>query len=274
MTQTVAQGSLSPTHQRALQRAFDLLEAQDFAAGLAEYLGQPANRVLRMMPRRAGLRLNRIVEIAMLNCLKLAINSLERSPKRKPALRASSILAGITGGVSGFFGLPALALELPVTTTLMLRGIADVARYHGEDLSRLEARLACIEVFALGARKSKDQPGVGYYASRAFLSRLIDDASTFVIERGATNASAPVIRSVVAEIAARFGIVVSERVAAGALPVVGAFGGATVNVIFMTHFQRVARGHFAIRRLERQYGAERVKHYYEGLALRRQKLEA
>ena len=47
-----------------------------------------------------------------------------------------------------------------------------------------------------------------------------------------------------------------DRIAAGALPVVGAVGGATINVVFMNHFQQVAAGHFAVRRLERQYGAE------------------
>ena len=53
----------------------------------------------------------------------------------------------------------------------------------------------------------------------------------------------------------RFGLVVSDKVAAGALPILGAVGGATVNVIFMDHFQRVAQAHFALRRLERTYGA-------------------
>ena len=43
----------------------------------------------------------------------------------------------------------------------------------------------------------------------------------------------------------------------------GAVGGATVNVIFMNHFQRVARGHFAIRRLERRYGPNVVRHLYK-----------
>lgn len=55
-------------------------------------------------------------------------------------------MAGINGSVSGFFGLAASPLELSVTTTLMLREFADIARYHGEDLSSLEARLACIVV--------------------------------------------------------------------------------------------------------------------------------
>jgi hypothetical protein len=36
-----------------------------------------------------------------------------------------------------------------------------------------------------------------------------------------------------------------------------------VNYAFIDHFQDVARGHFAIRRLERAYGKESVRAQYE-----------
>ena len=74
------------------------------------------------------------------------------------------------------------------------------------------------------------------------------------------------VNTLVAEFVSRFGIVVSDRVAASALPVVGAIGGAAVNVIFMNHFQQVAQGHFTVRRLEREYGAATVRLHYTELA--------
>ena len=175
----------------------------------------------------------------------------------------------MSGGVSGFFGPLALALELPSTTTLMLRSIADIARHHGEDLSRIEARLACLEVLGLGARRSRGDVEVGYYATRAMLARLTADASAVFIERGAATASAPAVGSLVAEIAGRFGVVVSERAAASALPVLGALGGAGVNALFMQHFQRVAHGHFTVRRLERLCGVEAVRSYFQSLEAER-----
>jgi len=89
---------------------------------------------------------------------------------------------------------------------------------------------------------------------------------SFFVERGVASASAPVINRLVSEVAARFGLVVSERVAASAIPVVGALGGAAVNVVFMNYFQELARGHFAVRRLERLYGADMVQGEYERLA--------
>jgi hypothetical protein len=94
--------------------------------------------------------------------------------------------------------------------------------------------------------------------------------AAYVVERGTTELSGMMIGGLVAELVSRFGIVVSDRIAASALPVVGAIGGATVNVIFMNHFQQVAQGHFTVRRLEREYGAETVRLHYDGLARRSQ----
>lgn len=148
----------------------------------------------------------------------------------------------------------------------MLRSIAEIARHHGEDLSSLESRLACVEVFALGMPNSGRRTDFGYYASRALLSRLAGDTSATLIERGIANLSGPAAGSLIAEIAARFGVVISERAAASALPVLGALGGATINVIFMNHFQRLAGGHFAIRSLEREYGPALVRRAYEEAA--------
>jgi hypothetical protein len=136
-------------------------------------------------------------------------------------------------------------------------------------LSTLDARLACVEVFALGAAQPGQRAHFGYYASRALLGRFTADASAVLLERSVDNLSAPVVGGLVAEIAARYGTVVAERAAASALPLLGALGGATVNVIFMNHFQQVAQAHFMIRRLERQYGAVVVRETYEQLAARR-----
>jgi hypothetical protein len=262
---------LLPVHRKALQRAIVLLEYPNFAARLAEYAGQPIDSILRRMPKAANARLNRALEAAILKSLNLAIRSIEPTSKRLPSVQRASLLAGITGGVSGFFGSAVLAIELPVTTTLMLRAIADLARHNGEDLSTLEARLACVEVFALGRDSGRKRMDVGYYATRALLNRLTQNVSTLLIERGvatsassaASAASSTVVNSLVTEIVARFGLVVSERTAASAVPVLGALGGATLNMIFMNHFQRIAHGHFTIRRLERRYGRELIQREYE-----------
>jgi hypothetical protein len=106
---------------------------------------------------------------------------------------------------------------------------------------------------------------LGYYASRTVLGRLGADATSVILERGLAGLSAPGISRLIAEIATRFSAVVSERAAASSLPVLGALGGATINLVFMNHFQRVADAHFTVRRLERQYGAQLVRNIYTAL---------
>jgi EcsC protein family len=79
---------------------------------------------------------------------------------RMPALprRSRKIcrLATASGAAGGAFGLPTLPIELPVSTIIMLRSIADIARNEGEDLSDPETALSCLEVFALGGRAKSD----------------------------------------------------------------------------------------------------------------------
>ena len=164
-----------------------------------------------------------------------------------------------SGALGGFFGLYALAVELPFSTAIMLRSIAQIARSEGEDLDDIEARLSCVSVLALGAKTKEDNDAeVGYFAVRATLAR----APPNLAERSLPSALA----RFVALIAERFGIVVSEKAIAEAVPIVGAIGGGTINLVFINHFQDVAHGHFTVRRLERKYGTEFVRLEYERLA--------
>jgi EcsC protein family len=266
MNTTALSPVLSPADHAALEVAFKHLESPNFAAKLADYAGVPVNRVLGLLPKAANKQVSGMVRNAVMNGLDFAIDTLDDKPPPSPANWFSSFLVGVTGGVSGVFGFSALAMELPLTTTLMLRSIAEIAQHEGEDLSQIEARLACLEVFAFGTKRSSDNLDVGYYAARALISKYTSDVAALVLERGAIDASAPVVASLVSEIVSRFGLVVSDKVAAGAVPILGAVGGATVNVIFMDHFQRIARGHFTLRRLERSYGAANVRRRYAELA--------
>ena len=177
--------------------------------------------------------------------------------------RLAAALTAVSGGLSGFVGFDALPAELPSTTIAMLHSIASIARYLGEDLSGVEARLACVSVFAFGGHgggKGGKPAEVGYYASRALLGKLSGDLSTALVQRGVTTS--PAMNAFVAEVTTRYGPTVWERAAAHAVPLVGAIGGAAINLIFTNHFNAIAWGHFTVRRLERLYGEEAVRRHY------------
>jgi hypothetical protein len=81
----------------------------------------------------------------------------------------------------------------------------------------------------------------------------------------AANASGPHIPAIIQmirAISARFGVVISDKAAAQMVPIAGALSGAMLNLIFINHYQDVARGHFIVRRLERQYGIDPIREVY------------
>jgi hypothetical protein len=271
MNSTNGSLTLEAEDQLALARAVELLERPSFAARVADMAGEPIGQLLKVLPRAANDKIRDVVTATMLQGLKVALSSLDTRPQQpssSPSTWAPNIVAALTGGAGGFFGLLALPLELPVTTTLMLRTIADIARSEGEDLRRARSKLACLEVFALGSRSPELSAEAGYYATRVMLARVVNEAASYIVERGIADQTAPVIVRLINMISSQFGVAVTEKAAIEAVPVVGALGGATINVIFMDHFQKVARGHFIIRRLERKYGAHSIRLLYSGSARR------
>ncbi len=171
-----------------------------------------------------------------------------------------------TGAGGGAFGLPALAIELPVSTTIILRSIADIARSEGEDLSCPDAKLQCLQVLALGGKsKSDDGTESGYFVTRTALAKAVSEAASYITNKGLSQHGAPALVRLISQVASRFSLVVSEKAAAQAVPVVGAFGGAAINALFIDHFQDMGRGHFIVRRLERLHGQEKVRQLYDAL---------
>ena len=177
-------------------------------------------------------------------------------------------MATLSGAVGGAFGLASLPVELPFSTVIMLRAIAAIAQAEGEDLAAPETAFACLQVFALGTARQNTQTlesGSGYFAVRSILAKSVTEAARFVVERGFAEEGAPVLLRLVSQIATRFGVVVSQKAAVQAVPLIGAAGGGAVNYAFIDHFQTIALGHFAVRRLERIYGAPVVRAEYDKL---------
>ena len=257
---------LTPSDRERLALAKQQLTEQSIAGRVAELIGTPIEKGLAMLPAKARGVVDRAATEAIQKALEVAILTLGGGKGGPVNERLSLAFAALTGGVGGLFGLPALIVELPVSTTLMLRAIAEIARHHGEDLTEIEARLACLQVFALGGPQTQDDGAdTSYYATRLAIGRLTSDAARHLLTRGAAAREAPAVVRFISAVAARFGLVVTEKALATALPAIGAIGGATVNTIFMDHFQELAHGHFTVRSLERTYGEPSVKAAFERL---------
>lgn len=250
----------------ALAEAKRKLENPGIAAKITNALGTPIERGIEMLPSAWSEKIATITRTSLLKAVHAAIFSLKDAPRATNSNWLHKVAVAASGGAGGFFGLPGLAVELPVSTILILRSICDIARGESEDLNDPATRLACLEVFALGGRgRQDDAVESGYFAVRLALSRSITSSLKYIAQRGLVDEATPALLRLIAQIANRFGLQVTEKFAAQAVPVIGAAGGAIINLIFIDHFQAMASGHFVVRRLERKYGYDLVESTYRNL---------
>ena len=259
----------SERDQQALALAVDLLENPTFAAKVTNLIGAPVEKAITRLPEGMSEKLLSSTHKALAKALDLAISPLNERYRGESADGAHRVMTSVSGALGGALGLMALTVELPFSTTLMLRSIADIARSEGEPIHDVQTKLACLEVFAMGGTTVEDDGAeTGYFAIRAALAGAMTEAAKYLTQHGLTGTGAPAIVRFLSKIASRYSIQVSEKAAVQAIPLIGAAGGATINLLFMGHFQNMARGHFIVRRLERTYGLEPVQDAYRQLASR------
>lgn len=251
----------------ALTRAVAALTQSTLASRLNAVLGKQIDLAAQIVPAPVLSAVNRATVAALRVALRTAIRSLRGGQGPRPARpRLHVAAAALSGAAGGAFGLSALPVELPVSTTIMLRAIAEIARAEGENLAEPEALLACLEVFALGSGSDNGPAGEsGYLAMRSLLAKSVTEAARYVVQRGMADEAAPAIVRLLSQIASRFGVAVGQKAVTQAIPIIGAVTGAAINAAFTDHFQGIARGHFTVRRLERRYGAESIRALFEEL---------
>ena len=259
--------TLSKADLDELKRAKAMLENPGLAAKLSSILGSPLEKGLKMLPAAVQNGVNKATEVALMKALDAAVRTLGESQSTNSRNRMHQLVAAATGAAGGAFGIGALAIELPISTAVILRSIAAIAAAEGENPRHLETKLDCLQVFAFGSQKTAKDNATesGYFATRAAMAKAVSEAATYLAKKGLTKASAPARVRLVALIGSRFGIVVSQKAAAQMIPILGAAGGATINALFIEHYQQMAMGHFVVRRLEKIHGAEPVRLAYEKL---------
>ncbi len=228
----VARAELETALASLRGRAGVLVRAADWLGRFMGNAGQAAFVRLGMSPvfrNRFGwlaeAALSRAYDVA-----RLGVDTGDRLP--------GTPLVVASGAVSGLAGLAGFLPDATLTTLVILRDVARIARQNGEDLASDEARAACLEVFGLRGPEGEEE--IGYFSARLLLH------------------GQPVAR-VVTQVASRYGLVLGEKLTAQAVPIAGAIAGAALNGAFLAHYRALAQAHFTVRRLERQHGSERVR---------------
>ncbi|WP_353558227.1 EcsC family protein [Paraburkholderia terrae] len=298
-TQIVA---LNSEDAKSLKTAHHLLNNPGFIAKLSGVIGEPVGLALDSMPATVSKTIAFAVRNSLQAALYIALKTMDyetpdverKEPNRllRAVSKAGKSVRGVmfeietegpaedstrppkasnfwhkaasaaSGAVGGVFGLPAIPIELPISTTIMMRSIADIARSEGADLSDPMMRLECISVLGYGGSGNPEDRGeTGYFAIRQAMAAAVTDAVAHIAAKegsdaaakGATEKAAPALIKLLELIGERYGFDVMSK-ASQILPVIGAASGAAINTLFIDHFQDMARGHFTVLRLERRYG--------------------
>ncbi len=262
---------------RFLHDAAAYLESPSYLRKLADYVGVPLQRIAgRVVPARVAELGNKVLREVMARAAD-SVFATQGHEDFEQAYRASGwsgfwhrLASTATGGLGGALGFAGLAVELPITTGIMLRSIATIAGEFGEAPSTHEVRLECLNVFLLGGNTPDDDAmDSSYLTARMGMEKLVRDAAEFLATRSAkavskaiSTGSAPPLLNFLNRIAGQFNITISQKFMAQSIPVVGIITGAAINNAFAGHFNSVAQYHFGIRRLERLYGKTIVQTEY------------
>lgn len=233
-------------------------EAGGLVMTIASWAGDKAGELIAKLPGDWRTRIDEATELALKESYRIAFMTqvpsegasglVDRAVAWADGELWHKIATSVTGALGGLGGMATTLLDLPVTTTLILRSIQQIAAGHGEDLADEQVRAQCIAVFGLGGPlPDDDQADVGLIGARLALSGKM-------------------LSEMLKAILPRYGIMVSQKAMAQATPLLGAVAGAALNPTFTGYYQTMAHVHFRLRKLERDQDPDQLRACFERIA--------
>ncbi|MCQ0093889.1 EcsC family protein [Roseovarius sp. M141] len=223
-----------PIDEAAVAARLDALVRRHARAGnlgiqVLNIVGGRAEALLERLPEGVRDRLEGGTEQA----LSMAMGAAQRSRGvvgSQPGWLNRAVTTAM-GAAGGFGGLPSALAELPITTTILLRAIQDVAGEYGFDATEEGVRFDCVQVFAAAGPLDHDDG-----ADLAFLTTRV-------------AVTGKAMQALIAKVAPRLSVVLGQKLAAQTVPILGAAAGAATNYAFTSYYQQMAHVHFGLRRL-------------------------
>lgn len=268
-----------------LEQAVHLLESPSLVIQMSNAIAAFGNKIPFSLPSETKKKIVGIAESALHSVFDIASLTME-DKKQDSSPWVHKIAAAAAGGAGGFFGMASILVELPISTTIMMRSILDIARAEGFPLKEDRTRLECIKVFGLEGNKSTEDDNAesGYYSSRIALDgitqyaiKAANEAIAAAAEKAAAKAAGKAMESVteksvgetiiklIQAVASRLGVTLTEQAAAKSIPILGAVAGSVLNTMFTNYYQDMARGHFTVIKLEEKYSQETIQELYNNI---------
>lgn len=238
-------------------------EAGGIIMKLASWAGAKAESLREQIPPDWNTHLDDILEAALKESYRIAratqpdgegTSLINRALTWAQGETWHKLAVSVTGAVGGIGGISTTLADLPVTTTLILRSIQQIAGSYGEDLNDVAVQDQCLAVFGLGGPLSEDDGAeTGLFASRLLITGKM-------------------VSEIIKTALPKFGVVVSQKLLVQAAPIIGAVTGATINAAFSSYYQTMAHVHFRLRMLEKVHDPAQIQACFERiLKLRRSK---
>ncbi|MBE2274976.1 MAG: EcsC family protein [Rhodobacteraceae bacterium] len=201
---------------------------------LLNRLGGSIESQLSVIPATVRLRIEAVTAQAL-----EAAYGLARQGSRLPDTGGRGTLAAAlaTGAAGGSGGIATSVAELPFTITVLLHAIRREAARAGFDPDDPWIRAEALRTFGSGSPASADD-GI----DTSFLSARL-------------TLTGPALQKLIATVAPRLAATLGQKVAAQAVPVLGAVSGAALNAAFLRYYREAAAIRFALLRLAEQHGA-------------------
>lgn len=230
---------LPPINDPTVHKQIDRLARRYVDAGglgmeIMSVIGNSAEGLIERLPEFVRNRMDRLTRTALNRAFSAAAGSRRMVRDRGDWFnRMASTVSGAAGGAAGLAGA---MVELPLTVTLLLRAMLDIAAEHGLDPDSDEVRMECLRIFAdAGPMVEDDGADLGLLAARL-------------------SVTGQTVQGLISRVAPRLSISLGQKMAAQAAPFFGAFVGASINYTFARYYQELARVHFGIMRLAQETG--------------------
>ena len=192
---------------------------------LVNGLGGKIENRLEALPDTVKTRIEALAETALHRCYALA--GVGRAGPDMGAYGHRAV-ASLSGAAGGFGGLATSVAELPLTVALIFRAIQKVAESHGLDPDASQTRAECLRVFGAGSPLAQDDGvNTGFLGARLTLT-------------------GPALNGLIARVAPRLATAMSQKLAAQAVPLLGAVTGAGINYAFMGYYTEMAHVRFGL----------------------------
>lgn len=228
---------LEPMEAEIGRLAADFRRANGAVMSLVNKLGGSFERQLALIPETYRRQIDSAVHAALTASYAVAGQG-DRLPETGPKGRLAAAI--VTGAAGGAGGIATAVAELPLTITLILNAIRAEARAAGFDPDSPAIRAECIRTFGAGSPlDSDDGINTGFLSARLTLT-------------------GPAVHKIIATVAPRLAAAMGQKLAAQAVPVLGAVTGAALNAAFLNYYREMARIRFALLRLGQVHGGGKV----------------